>query len=289
MAGLTVLYVLAVKSKEMAITLLAIWVLYDCCIRGRLILTYLAPPLVAAIWFTRLRVQTMRGANPLDPYYLDLRWSTLINGFGQYFTWLYGIRLPPLLWCVLLATALGLAIYRRDRLATFFLSSTIVAFAPVIFLVNHRWPYLWYIPFIGISGLFGLGAKYLSSAVSRRVSWPTLIRIHVFALLLWSAVDSRLEYARSLRTRMIEAEIAREFRSFVEGIHVLPQPERSATLYFRELPSHFNSDVLNSAVQAVLKRPDVHAEAVTSFPLEARWRLTFSDGVLRRIEDAAGR
>jgi hypothetical protein len=282
MAGLTVIYVLAIKSKEMAITLLAIWVLYDCCIRRRIVLTHLALPLIAAIWFTRLRVQTMRGTNPLDPYYMDLRWSTVMAGFGQYFNWLYGIKLPALLWCVLLVTALGFAIYRRNGLATFFLSSTIVAFAPVIFLVNHRWPYFWYIPFFGISGLFGLGAKYFSASVSWRVSLPTLVRVHIFALLLWSAVDSGLEYARSSRTRITEAEIAHDFRSFVEGMQSLPQPEPGATLYFRELPPHFNSDVLNSAVQVVLKRPDVHAVVVANFPPEATWRLTFSGGLLRR-------
>src|SRR6266446_5395052 len=105
----------------------------------------------------------MRDISPVDPYYMDIRLRTVIDGMGQYFSWLYGLKLPSILWCLLLVMTLLWCLYGRYSLATFFLSYTLIAFAPVIFLVNHRWPYFWYIPFFGISGLFGLAAKYLKA------------------------------------------------------------------------------------------------------------------------------
>lgn len=283
MIGLTAIYILAIKSKEMAISLVAVWILYDVCLRRRLLLAYLALPVTASVWFAHLRIQTMRNPNPLDPYYMDLRLQTVIDGFGQYFTWLYGLRLPPVLWSFLLVAGLIVALRQRNRLATFFMCYTLVAFAPVIFLVNHRWPYFWYIPFFGISGLFGLGAKYLRDLAAKRIPLQRLILINLIALAFWSSAHVSLEYIRSARTRAYEAGMAVVFESFVSGLRALESPEPGATLFFTEMPPHFHAQVLNAAVQVILARPDLHARFVAGFPPDAKWKLKFSDRLLQRV------
>jgi len=270
MIGLTFIYIVAVRSKEMAITLPLLWLLYDVWIRGRIRLDTLTVPVIAAAWLAYWRATTMRSIDPHDPYYIDLHARTLVGGFGQYFNWLYGIKLPPLLWCALIVAALGVFFYLRERRALFFLSYTIVTFAPVIFLVNHRWPYFWYIPFFGIAGLFGLAAQRLTGWVVRSMPKERWIAANMIVLALWSAGSITLEYWRSVRTRAYEAEMAEQFRSYVSGLRALKKPEPGATLYFNEMPPHFHPEVLNSSVQVILHRPDIHAQFVSTFPPDTR-------------------
>src|SRR5262249_14128419 len=115
MVGLTGIYLLAIRSKEMAITLVAVWLLYDWYARRRLVLPALALPFTAMGWFAFQRWHTMRDTDPSLPYYLDLRFRTFVDGIGQYFSWLYGLKLPALLWCTLLAAALLYFLYLGNR------------------------------------------------------------------------------------------------------------------------------------------------------------------------------
>lgn len=283
MLVLTGIYVLAIRSKEMAITLVAIWFIYDWYAGRPFSLRCFVVPFAAAVWFGIQRVQTMKDIDPSQPYYLDLRLPTLVDGIGQYFSWLYGLKLPTALWCaVLIAGFLGL-VYFRNRIGLFFLGYTVITFMPVIFLINHRWPYFWYIPFFGIAGLFGLAAKYLVDFFRARLPLRHAVLLNVAGLFLWCSLHSAMEYMRSARTRDYEASMATSFRSFVSGLKSLGSPEHGAVFYFSEMPPHFHPEVLNAAVQVILKRPDVQARFVDSFPADVKWKLAFSDGHLRRF------
>jgi hypothetical protein len=279
--ALSVIYMFAIKSKEMAISLVAVWILYDICVRREWNARLLVPLAIAG-WFTYLKVSTMQDLNPADPYYIDLKLSTLMQGFGQYFNWLYVVKLPAILWLLAAAALAAILIYRGERVALFFLGYVFLTFLPVIFLVNHRWPYFWYIPFFGVAGLIGRAAKFVETRLRGRMPLSKLVLVNTVLIWSWAAVHSGLEYYRSRQTRAYEASLAATFESFVQGLRTLPAPEPGATFYFTAMPPHFHPEVLNAAVQVILHRPDIHAKLVPEFPEDATWKLRFLDGSLQR-------
>jgi hypothetical protein len=157
----------------------------------------------------------------------------------------------------------------------------------VILLPNHRWPYFWYIPFLGIAGLFGLGAREASHWLRRQqIPLRRLAVIHLALLIAWSTVNNTVEYLRSRKVRAVQAGHANTFTAYVRTLNKL-DPEPDATLYFVEAPPRFfSTDVLNSSVQVALHRPDLHARLVDKFPEGTKWKLLLSKGeVQRSIED----
>jgi len=288
---LTFVYMLAVKSKEMAITLPAVWLLHEIFMsknfgqRWRTVLLTLAVPLLAGAWFAYLKVGVMRDIDPASPYSMDITFGTAYRGAGQYMDWLTGVDLPPLVWVILTFGLFAFMLWRRNRTGMFFLLYVPLTFAPVIFLPNHRWPYFWYIPFLGVSGLVGLGARQVLAFLKLRFPLPKLIAVNATALVLWAAASTSVEWYRSRATRQYESSLAVAIRSYVMGVRSLTRPERDATLFFTQMPPHFHQQVLDASVQVILGRPDIHARFVDEFPSDAHWKLRFTDGVLQRIHD----
>jgi hypothetical protein len=288
---LTFVYMLAVKSKEMAITLPAVWLLYEVFMsknlreRWRTVLLTLALPLLAGAWFTYLKVGVMRDVDPASPYFMDITFGTAYQGAAQYMDWLTGVDLPPVVWATLTVGLFVFLLWRRSWSGMFFLLYVPLTFAPVIFLANHRWPYFWYIPFLGISGLFGLGARQVGGFLKSRLPLPKLIAVNATVLLVWAAANSSAEWYRSRATREYESSLAVAIRSYVAGLRSQTRPEPDATLFFSQMPPHFHEQVLDASVQVILGRPDLHARFVSEFPSDAHWKLWFADGVLHRIHD----
>ena len=288
---LTFVYMLAVKSKEMSITLPAIWLLYEVFIkknvheRWRAVLLTLALPLLAGAWFTYLKVGVMRDLDAASPYFMDITAGTAFRGAGQYMDWLTGVDLQALVWVVLAFGVFGFLIWRRSWTGMFFLLYVPLTFAPVIFLPNHRWPYFWYIPFLGISGLVGLAARQTLGFLKSRFPLPKLIAVNATALVVWAAANTSVESYRSRATRQYESSLAVAIHSYVAGVRSLTRPEREATLFFTRMPPHFHEQVLDASVQVILGRRDIRARFVDEFPPDAHWKLRFVDGVLQRIHD----
>jgi hypothetical protein len=284
-------YMLAVKSKEMAITLPAVWLLYEMFMsknlqkRWQAVLPSLALPLLACAWFIYLKVGVMRDVDSAAPYFMDVTFGTAYQGAAQYMDWLTGVDLPPVVWATLAAGLFVLLLWRRSRCGMFFLLYVPVTFAPVIFLPNHRWPYFWYIPFLGVSGLVGLGARQIVAFLKPRLPLPRLIAVNATVLVMWAAANSSVEWYRSRATRQYESSLAVAIRSYVDGLRSQTRPEPDATLFFTEMPPHFHERVLDASVQVILGRPDLRARLVSEFPSDAHWKLRFTDGVLQRIHD----
>ena len=116
------------------------------------------------------------------------------------------------------------------------------------------------------------------------LSIKNLASVNAALLVGWTLAHGGMEFYRSRATRAEEARLAGAFESFVEGIRQIGQPEAEAVLYFDRVPPNFTPQILESAVRVVLDRNDIHAEIVPAFPAAARWKLSFVDGGVQRMQ-----
>src|SRR6185503_19528506 len=72
-------------------------------------------------------------------------------------------------WCIGFVALLLLLLILRWRLAAFFQIYVFVTFLPLIFLVNHRDPFYWYFPMLGVCGLAALLTRELASWLGSRI------------------------------------------------------------------------------------------------------------------------
>src|SRR4029453_10730964 len=101
--------------------------------RWRTVLLTLALPLLAAAWFTYLKVGVMRDVDPASPYFMDITFGTAYQGAAQYMDWLIGVDLPPVVWATLTVGLFVFLLWRRSWSGMFFLLYVPLTFAPVIF------------------------------------------------------------------------------------------------------------------------------------------------------------
>lgn len=71
--------------------------------------------------------------------------------------------------------------------------------------------------------------------------------------------------------------IAKDQRAFVVGLQSLPAPGSGETLFFKSYPQYFDTGVLLFATQIALRRTDVDAQLVDTFPAGARYRLRYEN------------
>ena len=188
------IYVLAIKSKEMAITLPAIWLVYELVVEGigkqstsyplaeaargglsrlrRLAIRFSVPAAIG-LWFTYLKTSTLAGMitsapyTPDFPYYMSLAPRDIANGYGWYLDALGNSHLGWVGWAAIAALCAGLFLVLRERLPLFFLSYIFIALLPVIVFPNHRFAFFWYIPFFGVSGLAAWGVRRIIDLAPR--------------------------------------------------------------------------------------------------------------------------
>src|SRR5262249_29647167 len=116
-AAIWILTILAIKSKEMAITLPAVLLLYNLFLRPSFDrfarLQYLGLAAIT-VWFAKLKVLAEAGASPDQPYYMDLSVLTLGRGYGWYFDRLYDVRLRWGAWISISVLLLLWMLYKRE-------------------------------------------------------------------------------------------------------------------------------------------------------------------------------
>src|SRR5205814_2007100 len=83
------------------------------------------------------------------------------------------------------------------------------------------------------------------------------------------------EKHRSAQYRWYFEGVSQEHRGFVQGLRALKPPDAGETLFFESIPTHFDSIGLTAATQVALRRTDVQAERVDTFPVSAKYRLRF--------------
>ena len=162
---------LAIEGKEMALTMPIIWLSYDLLLRKnmvrRMAAHWILPSTLALLY--GLKATAMRGAPTSDPYYMSITGSTLASGFGIYFNMLLGTNFPWQNWCIGFVVLLLVFALLRSRLALFFQSYVIIAFLPVIFLINHRFESTGTFRFWAYPALRRCWLKPLSSRLKREI------------------------------------------------------------------------------------------------------------------------
>src|ERR1700746_1360862 len=145
-----------------------------------------ALPSGLAFWYGLAKTLAMRGVAS-DPYYLSIDWSTLFSGLGRYLNMLFSTNVRWQIWFVSFVALLLVLALSRKRLALFFVLYVFITFLPVIFLINHRFAFYWYLPFLGVCGLSAILAKKVYSVIEiRNPRWLTQGGASAaFVLLCW--------------------------------------------------------------------------------------------------------
>jgi hypothetical protein len=277
---------LAMKGKEMAVTLPLVWLSYDLLVRRKLSRRIVAQwilPCGLALTYGVTKALAMRGTMPTHPYYMSINGSTLVSGFGLYLNMLFRSNFPWQIWCGAAAVLLLICVILRSRLAIFFQVYVFVTFLPVIFLVNHRFAFYWYLPFLGICGFVAMLSKKMMHWIAIRIPrWLSRVAAAcLFVVLCWGIFVLQKETSRTQRSRMRTQ--GDEYRGFVAGLRSLPPPQPAETIYFDSLPPHLGAGVLVHATRVAFGRADLRVRLVTQFPPQARYRMRFQDSHLIRV------
>jgi hypothetical protein len=279
----SLILLLAVKGKEIALTMPLIWLSYDLLLRKnmeRRMVAHWLLPCGLALLYGLTKATAMRGVVPTHPYYMSITGSTLTSGFGTYFNMVFATNFRWQVWWIGFVALLLLFVLSRNRLALFFQVYVFITFLPVIFLINHRFAFYWYLPFLGVCGLAAMLAKTVAVSIeTRNPHWLVEGGASVvFILLCWGIFLVHKEANRPQRSWVRGR--TNEYRAFVIGLRALPTPPPGETLFFDSHPSLFDEDFLQRATQVAFGRTDVHAKLVTEFPSEARYRLRFHESRL---------
>jgi len=274
---------LAMKAKEMAITMPFVWFSYDLLLRKnmeRRLAAHWALPGSLALWYGITKALWLKGLVPSHPYYTIINGWTLAAGFGTYFNMLFKTNFPWQTWCIGMLLLLLLFVSSRSRVGIFFQLYIFVTFLPVIFLLNHRFAFFWYLPFLGVCGLAAVLANTVVGLIPTQTrQWVAKTgALAVFALLCWGTF--LLHEAANRPQRSWVKDRASEYRAFITGLAALPPPPRDETIFFDSRPSLFDEGLLLSATQVAFRRTDLHAKLVSEFPSEARYRLRFQESRL---------
>jgi hypothetical protein len=264
-AAAVLVFFLALKTKEMTITLPAIWLAQDLLLRRPLkwkeVSLILLPGLLG-VWYGVQKLMEMRGSDPAHPYFMDLRGIVMGGGFGYYFNTLFTTDFRWQKWSIGFVALLLLFLVGKRWLAAFFQIYVFVTFLPIIFLTNHRDPFYWYFPMVGVCGLAALLTRAIASPLRARIPEPRAAAYGtvVFASLCLGMYASSRE--ATLLRRLWQQGIARDYREFVESVRARPAPEPEETLHFEAMPQYFDVNVLKYASQVALRRTDVDAKLV---------------------------
>lgn len=283
----SLLLFLAMKSKEMAVAMPLTWFIYDLFVREKKMdhqsFAHWILPGGLALSYGLARAFLMKGSTPTHAYYLSIKGSTLISGLEIYSNMLFRTNFSVQIWCTVWLACLLLVILLRSRLAFFFLSYVFVTFLPVIFLINHRFAFYWYLPFLGICGLAAMSAASIVYWIMAR-NPSSIGEAAVYSLFALLCLGTFLFHEKvTRRERSWAKQCADEYRAFVTGLERLSPPPHGEVIYFDSQPSNFYPVCLLAATQVALRRTDVDAKLVSEFPAEAAYRLQFKGSHLRLL------
>ena len=264
MLSATVIFVLAMRSKEMAVTLPIAWLLYDVVVnvrRGSWKRFFL--PAAIAGWFVYWKVAIMGQSNPSMPYSMEFSPAAIFHGFGWYLNALGGGEWSPSAWIVPLILVIGAIGFTRNRMALFFLLYVGLTFLPVIFLVNHRHDFFWYIPMLGVCGLLAVTVKAAHARLSPMLAPRYLPATQAAVLIVAACLHWSVQNYMSRHRYNWGMEVATESRQFVQDVQSRPEPAPGETLYFTFMPRFFSENIVMQAVQVTLRRTDIDVRVAT--------------------------
>jgi hypothetical protein len=287
----TIVFVFAMKAKEMAITLPVIWLGYDLIVRTRARLQsakQIALPVSIGVYYA-IAALAGNSKTPVDAaYYMDFRGVILGKGMGYYLNELFQTQFLWQMWAAAFVVFAILLAALKSREAFYFMGYVLITFLPVIFLVNHRFPFYWYIPFLGVSGLAAVLARWLTGVAEARIPSPyrEIAMCIVFIVLCRSVFSATKESVAG--PRYMQHRIESEYRGFLSGLRLLSAPPQNEILYFSKgaVPLYFDDVLLEESIQLTLGRPDLHARQVEEFPPDSKYRLRFQESHLVMMPDS---
>ena len=282
----SVLFLFALKAKEMAITLPAIWLLCDLLLQKKpsfKTASYVLPPAALGIWFGMRKLRELSSSDPTGLHYMDLQWITLGRGLGTFFNELFTVTLRWQFWAIGFAAVLLFFVLRKNRQGLFFQAYFLITFLPVIFMINHRELYLSYIPFLGLCGIACLLVQASTDLIEPRLGHPRagFVGCAVLPVLCLATYMVQLRYSEA--RRMWQQPMSIDYRAFVSGLRSLPVPEANEIIYFDSHPIHFTPERLRIATEVALRRTDIEVQLVSTFPPEARYKLHYEKQRLTQV------
>jgi len=283
----TLVFLFAVKAKEMAFTLPVIWFLCDVLLRQKIAIRNVVQVLVPAsiaILVGIPKFYDMHQTSPGDLYFMDVRWITLGRSMGVYFDSLFGFALRWQYWAIAFAALLLLFALIKNRQAVFFQAYLLITFLPVIFMINHRETYLSYIPFLGICGLAALLVKSVASLAETYLgARRTELIAYVFLPLLCVATYVAQKVGSEGR-RAWQRPMSSDYRAFILGMRTLVPPPPNETVFFDSHPLYLSESLLHNATQVAFRRTDIVVKLVPTFPDEARYKIHYEDSRVTRVD-----
>jgi hypothetical protein len=195
---------------------------------------------------------------------MDMKWLTLGRGFSGYFNELFNSNARWQIWAIGFAALFLFFLCMKMRTAIFFQGYIFTTFLPVIFLINHRAEFYWYVPMLSVCGLAALLTKTVVSIFQSRVTGRAVPVAASIAFAALSLATYRVQRNESEHRRQWQQQTTAEYRAFIASIEAKPQPAANATLYFESYPQYFDPNVLRCAVQVALGRTDIDARLATS-------------------------
>jgi len=277
------IYLFAIKAKEMAITLPAIWLLWDLSLRTPIRLKQAAQVLIPGVMglgYGLMKMAELGAISRTDLYYMDIRWITLGRRLAYYFNSFFDTSFRWQIWAIGFVVLLIVMLLSGKRAAVFLQIYLLITFLPVIFMINHRALYLAYIPFLGICGMAGFLVKTILDWRPLELSdrTATAVGCVLFPLMCWGTYVT--QKALSVEARAWQRPMIGDYRSFVTQIRSLPAFPPNETIYFDSHPLYFTADHLFNATQVALRRTDIQTQLVSEFPESARYRLHYEDSKL---------
>jgi len=288
------LFVLAVKAKEVAITLPIVLALYDFLQPahrrwnltrskfGQLAVT-LGVLTLPAVWFAIRKTGEMGSADPSHPYYMDFTFNSFLRGSEWYLNSLFDARLDWRVYAVSLGMLLLLLVKTGNRRALFFLVYIGLVFLPVIFLVNHRFGFYWYLPFFGVSGVVATATKDIMEYLRNKVPMRTGLILGVVIFPIVCRQEYLIQKRRSEGERYYFESMYQEYRAFVQGMRALEPPRSGETILFTSVPSHFDALITLQATQVALRRTDVNVQLADTPSVGTSYQLRFEKNRIIRV------
>jgi hypothetical protein len=305
--GCSLLYFLALKTKEMAVTLPALLFLFELAMGRkslpgllpgakshyrqeawnwlRIVAARLVVPILLTILYLAIKIPDMGRLvseampySPSHPYFLDFSPGSVLKGYAWYWNVLLGWNFKPVVWLLFWLGMAGWLFWRNNRWGLFWLGFIFVAFVPVIGMVNRRLPYYWYIPFLGVAGMGSQLIAWLQVKIGDALSARFMKGVEV--LIFFGVGVYQWQHQEAItRVQMIWVHgLTAENRRFVQTFQTLPSPPHGSHVYFESVPRYFDSTAARSAVQVLFRDTTLNASIVSQCPSTGACCLAVQEG-----------
>lgn len=272
--GALVSFVLALGSKETAVTLPLVLTAYELLWRRPDMTTGRRPGwlrrlavrqwpwyLLAGIFVLQHFLVVRSPYHPPEAYVFVFTVQAWVAGMAYYLRQLAPPWCPWPWWLTLCLGTILLAWLQRDRRMWFGWCYAALSLLPVVFLVHHRYPYYWYLPQFGLLLVLGCALEHLRDGLLRpqglRSAWPRrLVTVSLAALLPSLAVVG----AGSVRLREERwwLSLSEEYRRFMgQMLARYPTLPPNTMLVFRSAPERMTSHVLRSFLRTLYRDPSL--------------------------------